>query len=103
MTSSNITDRNIWSFRDDMLETGCEVDAEYLKIWLSCLMNKDLCIISILSWMLGLNKNSNNSNNSDNSNNSITTNNGLFMSLLKKVRPTSENNTLFNDFSIKIE
>ena len=102
MTSSNITDRNIWSFRDDMLETGCEVDAEYLKIWLSCLMNKDLCIISILSWMLGLNK-IKTDNADNNSNNSITTNNGLFMSLLKKVRPTSENNTLFNDFSIKIE
>lgn len=107
---ANISDRSIWSFRDDMLESGCEVDPEYLKLWLSCLISKQTCIASLISWIIGFaNYNSHNSHNyshynySDyNENNYDLIENGLLVSLLKKVRPTSENNTLYEKFSIKI-
>jgi hypothetical protein len=82
---------DIWNFRDDMLESGCEVDADYLKSWISCLIIKKSCIVSLAESIFGLN------NATDNF-----ICNSLFMTLLEKVKPTQENNVVMEHFSIKI-
>ena len=82
---------DIWNFRDDMLESGCEVDADYLESWISCLIIKKSCIVSIAASIFGFNN--------------VTNNficNSLFMALIEKVKPTQENNIVLEQFSIKI-
>ena len=83
---------DIWNFRDDMLESGCEVDADYLKSWISCLMNQNSCIISLAASIFGFN------NSTDNF-----ICHSLFMALMENVKPTQENNIVLEHFSIKIE
>ena len=91
MSSSNST-LIIWNFRDDMLESGCEMDADYLKTWLLCLLNKETYVSSTLSWIFGL----------KNSTNDLVCN-SLLMSLLYKIKLTPENNRVMEYFAINIK